>query len=143
MYPYRCLMWQKVHYDYKYLLDLAIIFTLYKSAGAFGQEASTDAAGRWRASMDYCWDLPSRHSDRRHHFRSGSGDWCDRLMFCAGMETDIKELKACGKASFIIAPHRSTGTACGWICYGIFLQSMGMIESDASASIFLQNIFIG
>ena len=25
------------------------------------------------------------------------------LMFCAGMETDIKELKASGKASFVIA----------------------------------------
>ncbi|MFQ6929631.1 MAG: cation:proton antiporter [Eubacterium sp.] len=25
------------------------------------------------------------------------------LMFCAGLETDINELKKCGKASFIIA----------------------------------------
>ena len=59
------------------------------------------------------------------------------------METDIKELKACGKASLLL--HSAEyWYACGGICHGIFLQfGRGMIESDASASIFLQNIFIG
>ena len=45
------------------------------------------------------------------------------LMFSAGMETDIKELKASGKASFINKP--------------------GAIESDVTSPVFLQNIFIG
>ena len=30
------------------------------------------------------------------------------LMFCAGMETDVDELKKCGKASFVIALILST-----------------------------------
>lgn len=65
------------------------------------------------------------------------------LMFCAGMETDIKELKSCGKASFIIA-------LCGVILplvggFGVawIFNRPELIESNAGASLFLQNIFIG
>ena len=65
------------------------------------------------------------------------------LMFCAGMETDIKELKACGKASFIIALCGVLVPLAGGFATAYFFNRPGMIESDASASIFLQNIFIG
>lgn len=65
------------------------------------------------------------------------------LMFCAGMETDIKELKASGKASFVIA-------LCGVIVpllggFGVtwIFNRPGLIQSNAEASLFLQNIFIG
>jgi Kef-type K+ transport system membrane component KefB len=64
-------------------------------------------------------------------------------MFCAGMETDIKELKACGKASFIIALCGVLVPLAGGFATAYFFNRPGMIESDASASIFLQNIFIG
>ena len=56
------------------------------------------------------------------------------LMFCAGMETDIDELKKSGKASFVIA-------LLGVLAY--FFNKPGIIDSDAGASAFLQNIFIG
>ena len=65
------------------------------------------------------------------------------LMFSAGMETDIKELKACGKASFIIALCGVLVPLAGGFATAYFFNRPGMIESDASASIFLQNIFIG
>lgn len=65
------------------------------------------------------------------------------LIFCAGMETDIKELKASGKASFVIA-------LCGVIVpllggFGVtwIFNRPGLIQSNADASLFLQNIFIG
>lgn len=65
------------------------------------------------------------------------------LMFCAGMETDIKELKASGKASFVIA---LCGVIVpligGYFCAFVFNRP-DMITSDANASLFLQNIFIG
>lgn len=65
------------------------------------------------------------------------------LMFCAGMETDIKELKASGKASFVIA---LCGVIVpligGYFCAFVFNRP-DMIASDANASLFLQNIFIG
>ncbi|MGB8455963.1 MAG: cation:proton antiporter [Anaerocolumna sp.] len=63
------------------------------------------------------------------------------LMFTAGLETDIKELKKTGKASIIIAligviiPFLG-----GYIIAAIFNSQIG---SDASASLFLQNMFIG
>ncbi|MEE1248819.1 MAG: cation:proton antiporter [Lachnospiraceae bacterium] len=65
------------------------------------------------------------------------------LMFCAGMETDIKELKASGKASFVIALFGVLVPLAGGYFCAFFFNRPEMIASDASASIFLQNIFIG
>lgn len=65
------------------------------------------------------------------------------LMFCAGLETDIKELKASGKASFIIALCGVLAPLAGGFGLAYFFNRQDMIASDAAASIFLQNIFIG
>lgn len=65
------------------------------------------------------------------------------LMFCAGMETDIKELKASGKASFVIALCGVIVPLLGGFAAAYFFNKPGMIVSDAEASVFLQNIFIG
>ena len=65
------------------------------------------------------------------------------LMFCAGMETDINELKKSGKASFVIALIGVIVPLIGGFLVAYFFNKPGMIDSDASASIFLQNIFIG
>lgn len=65
------------------------------------------------------------------------------LMFCAGMETDIQELKNSGKASFIIALAGVLIPIAGGFGVAYFFNKPGMIVSDASGSIFLQNMFIG
>lgn len=65
------------------------------------------------------------------------------LMFCAGMETDIKELKASGKASFVIALCGVIVPLAGGYGAAYFFNRPDMIASDAGASVFLQNIFIG
>lgn len=65
------------------------------------------------------------------------------LMFCAGLETDIKELKASGKASFVIALCGVIIPLAGGFGLAYFFNRPDMIASDAEASIFLQNIFIG
>ena len=65
------------------------------------------------------------------------------LMFCAGMETDIKELKESGKASFIIALFGVFVPLVGGFAAAWFFNRPDLIASDASCSIFLQNIFIG
>ncbi|MFI3213470.1 MAG: cation:proton antiporter [Eubacteriales bacterium] len=65
------------------------------------------------------------------------------LMFCAGMETDIDELKKAGKASFIIAILGVVvPLGCGYLV-GAYFNQPGRIISDATGPIFLQNIFIG
>ena len=65
------------------------------------------------------------------------------LMFCAGLETDIVELKKAGKASFIIA---LVGVVVpllgGFIVMYIFNQEH-LIACDATAPMMLQNVFIG
>lgn len=65
------------------------------------------------------------------------------LMFCAGLETDIDELKKCGKASFIIALCGVIVPLIGGFAVAWFFNRPGMIESTASTSLFLQNMFIG
>ena len=65
------------------------------------------------------------------------------LMFCAGMETDIDELKKSGKASFVIALLGVLVPLAGGFAVAYFFNKPGIIDSDAGASAFLQNIFIG
>ena len=64
-------------------------------------------------------------------------------MFCAGMETDIDELKKSGKASFVIALLGVLVPLAGGFVVAYFFNKPGIIDSDAGASAFLQNIFIG
>lgn len=66
------------------------------------------------------------------------------LMFSAGMETDIKELKSSGKASFVIAlcgviVPLIGGYAVAWF----YTRSGSAIETNISSPVFLQNVFIG
>ena len=65
------------------------------------------------------------------------------LMFSAGLETDINEMKKSGKAATIIA-------LCGVIVplvigFGVtyVFNRPGIIDSDADCSLLLQNIFVG
>lgn len=65
------------------------------------------------------------------------------LMFTAGLETDVKELKASGKSSLIIAVIGVVVPLLGGFLAAYFFNRETLIVSDASASPFLQNIFIG
>ena len=75
------------------------------------------------------------------------------LMFCAGMETDVKELKKCGKAATIIAVIGVLVPLAGGFATAVpdtnplatawFFNRPGMIESNVSTSLVLQNVFIG
>lgn len=65
------------------------------------------------------------------------------LMFCAGLETDIDELKCTGKASFVIALFGVLIPLVGGFAVAAYFNRPGMLESTASTSLMLQNIFIG
>lgn len=65
------------------------------------------------------------------------------LMFCAGLETDIDELKRTGKASFVIALFGVLIPLVGGFVVAAYFNRPGMLESTASTSLMLQNIFIG
>lgn len=65
------------------------------------------------------------------------------LMFTAGMEADINELKKSGKASFVIALLGVIVPLLFGFVTAYFFNRPNLIENDASATLFLQNIFIG
>lgn len=65
------------------------------------------------------------------------------LMFCAGMQTDIDELKKSGKASFVIAVIGVIVPLLGGFVLAWFFNRPDRIVSDADCSIFLQNVFMG
>ncbi len=65
------------------------------------------------------------------------------LMFSAGLETDIKELKKTGVSSFVIALLGVLVPIVGGFGVSYFFNRPGMIESDAGGSLMLQNIFVG
>ncbi len=65
------------------------------------------------------------------------------LMFCAGLETDIVELKKAGKASFIIALVGVVVPLLGGFIVAYIFNQEHLIASDATAPMMLQNVFIG
>ncbi len=65
------------------------------------------------------------------------------LMFCAGLETDVHELKKSGKAAFVIALIGVLVPLAGGFLVGWVFNRPGRIDSDASGSLFLQNMFLG
>jgi Kef-type K+ transport system membrane component KefB len=65
------------------------------------------------------------------------------LMFTAGMESDISELKKTGKSSLIIAIIGVVVPLVGGLGIAYLFNKPGIIESDVSVSLLVQNIFIG
>lgn len=65
------------------------------------------------------------------------------LMFTAGMEADINELKNSGKAAFIIALLGVAVPLIGGFGVAIFFNRPGVLASPEATNHLLQNIFIG
>ena len=65
------------------------------------------------------------------------------LMFCAGMQTDIDELKKSGKAAFVIALIGVIVPLLGGFLLAWFFNRPDRIASDATCNVFLQNMFMG
>ena len=65
------------------------------------------------------------------------------LMFCAGLETDINELKKCGLASFIIAMLGVIVPLIGGGAFTYWFLEEGWIDPSKSASLFMQAVFVG
>lgn len=65
------------------------------------------------------------------------------LMFCAGLETDINELKKCGKASFIIAVLGVIAPLIGGGAFTYWFLEEGWIEASPDSSLFIQAVFVG
>jgi Kef-type K+ transport systems, membrane components len=65
------------------------------------------------------------------------------LMFFAGLETDVDELKKSGKASFVIALLGILVPILGGFLVGLYFNREGIMTFGEGSSRFLQNIFVG
>ena len=126
--------------DYSYLLQIAIILLTTKVLGIFTKRISLpQVVGALCAGVllgPMCLNVIERNSLIEQLAELG----VIVLMFSAGLETDIQELKKAGLASFVIA-------LCGVIVPlvgGYFLSSAYNTEQNPEmATLFWQNMFIG
>ena len=129
--------------SYRYLLDLAIILLCTKALGLLTRKVQMpQVVGALLAGVILGPAMLGILTETNFiHEVAEIGVIV--LMFCAGLETDIQELKASGKASFVIALCGVLVPLAGGFAAAWFFNKPGIIDSNASCSTFLQNIFIG
>lgn len=129
--------------SYGYLMDLAIILLFTKGLGLLTRKVQMpQVVGALLAGLllgPACFGLLKGTNFIHEVAEIG----VIVLMFCAGMETDIKELKASGKASFIIAVCGVVVPLFGGFGVAWIFNRPGIIDSNANCTLFLQNVFIG
>lgn len=129
--------------SYRYLLDLAIILLSTKVLGLITRRVQMpQVVGALLAGL-LLGPAGAGILSETSFIKSLAEVGVIVLMFSAGMETDIKELKASGKASFVIALCGVIVPLAGGFGVAWFFNRPELIRSTADASIFLQNIFIG
>lgn len=129
--------------DYKYLLDLALILLSTKLLGLVTRKFKMpQVVGALLAGIilgPACLGI----IDNTNFIKALSEIGVIVLMFSAGMESDIHQLKKAGKASFIIA---ALGVVVplvvGFAVAGVF-NNPSVIQTDLDTNRFLQNVFIG
>lgn len=129
--------------SYKFLLDLALILLSTKMLGVFSKKVRMpQVVGALLAGLILGPAMLNIISET--DFIADSAEiGVIVLMFCAGLETDMEEMKKCGKASLIIALIGVLVPLAGGFGVAMLFNKPEQIASDASCSIFLQNIFIG
>ena len=129
--------------EYKYLLDLAIILLSTKLLGLVTRKFKMpQVVGALLAGVilgPACFGV----IDNTDFIKTLSEVGVIVLMFSAGMESDIHQLKKAGKASLIVA---GLGVVVplvvGFAVAGVF-NNPSVIQTDLETSHFLQNVFIG
>ena len=128
--------------DYSYLLYIAIILIFTKALGLLSKRVSLpQVVGALIAGIilgPVCLNLVSLENTPILSSLSEIGVIV--LMFSAGLETDIGEMKKCGLASSIIA---LCGVIVPLVGGAAVAFLFGTADPDLSASAFLQDVFIG
>lgn len=130
--------------EYRYLFDLALILLTTKLFGLISQKFKMpQVVGALLAGL-ILGPAILNIVQKSNFITTTSEIGVIVLMFCAGLETDVKELKKCGKASFIIALLGVIVPLIGGFGVAYFFNQPGIIDSDATCTNkFLQDIFIG
>lgn len=128
---------------YKFLLDLALILLSTKLLGLITRKFNMpQVVGALLAGLILGPGMLDIISQTDYIMQSAEVGVV-MLMFCAGMETDVNELKKAGKASLVIALIGVIIPLIGGFAVAYIFNRPGVMESDAEAGIMLQNLFIG
>lgn len=129
--------------SYKFLLDLALILVSTKILGLVTRKFSMpQVVGALLAGLILGPTMLNVITETEF-IKDSAEIGVIVLMFCAGMETDVDELKKSGKASFVIALIGVIVPLIGGFFVAQYFNRPGMIDSGLNTSVFLQNIFIG
>lgn len=129
--------------SYRFILDLAIILLSTKVLGLVTRKLKMpQVVGALLAGLIF-GPLCLNFIQNSDFIETGAEIGVIVLMFCAGLETDVQELKKSGKASLIIAIFGVLVPLVGGYLVALYFNTSDRIMSDASSKIFLQNIFIG
>lgn len=136
-------LWEAFHMSYHFLLDLALILLSTKLLGLLTRSISLPSVvGSLLAGLLLGPAfLNILHQTSLILKLSELGVIV--LMFTAGMEADINELKHSGKSAFVIALLGVIIPLVFGFGVSYFFNRPSLILNDASASLLLQNIFIG
>lgn len=128
--------------DYTYLLYIAIILIFTKAFGLLSKVIKLpQVVGALVAGIvlgPVCLNLISL--DKTPVLNSLSEIGVIVLMFAAGLETDIREMKKCGVASTVIA---LCGVIVPLVGGAVTAFCFGTADSGLSAPTFLQDVFVG
>ncbi len=129
--------------DYTYLLDLALILLSTKALGLITRKFKMpQVVGALLAGI-ILGPAVLGVIDNTSFIKAVSEIGVIVLMFTAGMETDIRQLKKTGKAALVIA---ALGVVVplvvGFGVAGVF-NNPSVIQTDLATNRFLQNVFIG
>lgn len=131
---------------YQYLLDLALILLCTKVLGLFSQRfRMPQVVGSLVAGL-LLGPAVFGIIQETEFLKTTASLGVIVLMFTSGMETDINELKRCGKASFLIAFAGVLVPLAGGFLVGVYFNNPELLVNNTAGpegSLLLQNIFLG
>ncbi|WP_295363191.1 cation:proton antiporter [uncultured Pseudoramibacter sp.] len=128
---------------YKFLLDLALILLSTKVLGLLTKRVQMpQVVGALLAGLILGPAMLNVISETQF-IKDSAEIGVIVLMFTAGLETDVQELKRTGKASFVIALIGVIVPLIGGYFVAKYFNRPGMMSSGLSAPLYLQNLFIG
>ena len=128
---------------YKFLLDLALILLSTKVLGLLTKRVQMpQVVGALLAGLILGPAMLNVISETQF-IKDSAEIGVIVLMFTAGLETDVHELKRTGKASFVIALIGVIVPLIGGYFVAKYFNRPGMMSSGLSAPLYLQNLFIG
>lgn len=132
--------------SYKYLLDLALILLCTKVLGLFSQRfRMPQVVGALVAGL-LLGPAVLGIIDETEFLHTTASLGVVLLMFTSGMETDINELKRCGRSAFLIAMAGVLLPLAGGFVVGYYFNDPTLLVNNAAGpegTLFLQNVFLG